>query len=150
MDNFIYVLVAKNGLFKIGESGQVKSRLRIVQSNSPVWVEPFFWFSGDRDLEAALHTMFSKKRVRGEWFALDKDDILYLLGLFADRDSPDHLIIDNIRAIVNEMDEWGFFELGKLERFGNAGAEAAMRCSVAMKLDVLEKRASSSGIFGFS
>lgn len=138
MDNFVYVFVAKNGLFKIGESGQVKSRLRIVQSNSPVWVEPFFWFSGDRDLEVSLHAMFSKKMVRGEWFALDKDDILFLLRLFTERDSPDQLIIDNVKSIVDEMDEWGFFELGRIERFSDAGKVAAWRCKHAMDLDLLK------------
>ena len=47
------------------------------------------------------------------------------------------------------MDEWGFFELGKLERFGNAGAEVCKCDDWLQKLDVLEKRRLLIRYFGF-
>ena len=73
-----YLFTDKSGLFKIGKSRNVGERFRSLSIGSPslqkVLVIPF-------DVEKELHVKFDNKRVVGEWFKLDKEDLLYLHSL---------------------------------------------------------------------
>ena len=81
----LYLIKSESGKTKIGISIDVKRRLRqiklsgynakIVATFTP---EPTFDLDA-RYLEKILHSFFSKKRVFGEWFNLEKADILEII-----------------------------------------------------------------------
>jgi hypothetical protein len=113
MNDQIYLIVAENGLFKIGITGNISQRYQTLKNACPCQLELFLWVEGDKNIEKELLVKFAKKRIRGEWFALDKEDLLQVLC---------HLqpvIDDNIKQYITQavqyLDEWGFFELGRLK-----------------------------------
>lgn len=75
---FIYVMLnIRNGYYKIGRTKNVKYREKTLQGDDPQ-IEIILSFPGLRSVEKALHKNFEDKRIRGEWFALDKLDIEYI------------------------------------------------------------------------
>ena len=130
MKDYIYIVIAQNGLFKIGETTSVPERFAQIKSANACNVEPFFYFEGSPEFEKELHILFAKKRVRGEWFALDYEDLKSLVEI-ANEKIP--LLNRNyILRLIDEMNAWGFFELGKYELAKNVSQAALYRCSVAM------------------
>lgn len=127
----IYVVVSKNGLFKIGESANVQTRINQLVSSSPCQIEPFFWFAGTLGLEKGLHDIFDAKRVRGEWFALDKSDLQKLVSIAEHNLAP--AVKEHIIKLLDELESWGFFELGKTELHQGPQLATLYRCSVVMK-----------------
>ena len=74
----VYVMIDKNtGLYKIGRSVNPIKRERTLQSEKPT-VELLFHHEGVHADETSLHITFGHKRVRGEWFKLDADDLQYV------------------------------------------------------------------------
>ncbi|HEY4292069.1 GIY-YIG nuclease family protein [Luteibacter sp.] len=73
----IYVEVDDAAYYKVGIATHFDSRLKTHQCSSPFEVKvAICYFVGNmRAEERALHKMFECKRVRGEWFALDADDL---------------------------------------------------------------------------
>ncbi len=72
----IYLMRSENGLFKIGRARHVRRRLQQMQT-LPVIVMLVCEFPCDNPItvERAWHVHFSSKRVRGEWFRLEPDDV---------------------------------------------------------------------------
>lgn len=64
----------RNGLTKIGIPVDPKYREKTLQAEEPE-VELLWSASGDALDERALHSRFSNRRVKGEWFNLTEDDI---------------------------------------------------------------------------
>ena len=74
-----YVMVDNNtGLYKIGISRTPYKREQTLQSEKPAIKMLFFL---NMNVEKDLHEKFDSKRVRGEWFALDESDLLYIKNL---------------------------------------------------------------------
>lgn len=76
-------LIQCNDLYKIGFSNQPKKRLEMLQIGSPyelrlIWEDKVYNYM---QIEEGLHKKFENKRVRGEWFKLDKEDVDYILSL---------------------------------------------------------------------
>jgi len=70
--------------FKIGFSRDVKARLRTIASNCPLPVELVCSLPeglSSKETERRLHKRFRTKRVRGEWFRLDPEDVEFIKGL---------------------------------------------------------------------
>ena len=65
-----------NDFYKIGRSKEPRYREKTLQSEKPT-IELLFCFEGSRKDEKYLHECFKEKRIRGEWFRLDDDDIAY-------------------------------------------------------------------------
>jgi len=85
----VYVMIDKNtGLYKIGRSTSPACREKTLQSEKPT-IEMLFYNSGFHFDEVALHRKFADKRVRGEWFKLDADDISEVKSYFADKEDTD-------------------------------------------------------------
>jgi hypothetical protein len=86
----VYVLRADNGLVKIGCSRDVVSRVRALQTMSPVPIQLVHVFEHDqyRALESALHRQYHHRRRQGEWFELDDDELRALI-----EDGPPELIL---------------------------------------------------------
>jgi hypothetical protein len=77
---FVYVVFVNTGsdfFYKIGHAGNVDSRVKSHQTSSPFEVRiALAYFVGNmRKEEAWLHARFADKRVRGEWFKLDREDL---------------------------------------------------------------------------
>jgi hypothetical protein len=79
---YVYLLKATNGLHKIGLSKDAERRLKDFE-NLPFGVEYICVIESEdmRGLESSLHKRFAAKRVRGEWFDLDAEDVDYIRSL---------------------------------------------------------------------
>jgi len=79
---FLYIIHNKrNGLYKIGISINPAFRERTLQSEEPE-IEIIETFKGGFELEKQIHSFFAGKRIRGEWFKLNDEDILNLKNDF--------------------------------------------------------------------
>jgi hypothetical protein len=76
----IYLAIDENtGYHKIGWSINPRKREKTLQSEKPTIF--FLWvINGSKKDESYLHRLFSSKRIRGEWFDLDKQDIEMLVN----------------------------------------------------------------------
>jgi hypothetical protein len=77
---FVYIIYIDSGLeriYKIGLAKNFSSRLSTHQCSSPfdIFVSIAYFVESMRLEERTLHAMFDDKRVRGEWFRLDKEDL---------------------------------------------------------------------------
>ena len=73
-----YVYLMRNNVtdkYKIGRSNNPEFREKTLQSQEPD-VELLFSCHESIVTEKYLHELFSHKRIRGEWFELDSDDVL--------------------------------------------------------------------------
>lgn len=74
---FIYLLRAENGLYKIGLTKNVNTRIKAIQNGSLLKIELLHTIrSSDMvTAEQILHARFEEKRNKGEWFALTLQDV---------------------------------------------------------------------------
>ena len=84
--NCCYVYLMKdtaNNYHKIGISNKPEYREKTLQSEKPsielVCCKEFPSRKMARALESALHTTYSEKHIRGEWFKLDEDDVTEII-----------------------------------------------------------------------
>ena len=80
--SFVYVLECK-GRYKIGISTSPEHRITSLQIGNPFLislVEKIRFNNGKeaKEAEKALHCMFESKKVRGEWFDLEKKDLNFI------------------------------------------------------------------------
>jgi hypothetical protein len=116
---YLYLVMAENGLFKMGKTWRLNNRIAQIRTASPIACELFCVIEYDEregDAEKIYHNMFANRRVRGEWFALSKGDLLKIAGESME-----------IRELLDHMQSWGCFspELNK-----NGITAAMMRMSV--------------------
>lgn len=73
----VYVIGPKGGPYKIGVALHVYSRIRELQVGNWQKLVTHLTFDGRDDyaLETYLHEVFAKKKIRGEWFDLNADDL---------------------------------------------------------------------------
>lgn len=77
---FVYLMEdLRNGHFKIGRSATPARRERTLQSEVPQIVLRIS-VPADENHERELHEHFAHKRLRGEWFALSSDDLVWLVS----------------------------------------------------------------------
>jgi hypothetical protein len=94
---FIYIMQdMRNGAFKIGRSITPGKRERTLQSEVPEIVMRFS-IPADEAHEKHLHDYFESKNSRGEWFALEPSDLLWVISYLKQHG-------DIERAFVNH--EW--------------------------------------------
>lgn len=76
MDTYIYIIKCKN-LYKIGISERVKKRFQTFNTSNPFELELIFFHPVKlaRIVEKDIHHKFSEKRIKGEWFKLNKKDL---------------------------------------------------------------------------
>lgn len=81
---FVYLIKATTGQFKIGRSSNPEQRIKnLFPLGSPILVDTVCIITTNNmyQLERSLHDRFADKRVGGEWFVLDANDIDYIKGL---------------------------------------------------------------------
>lgn len=86
---FVYLLWAETGHYKIGRTKYVGNRFRTLSCELPIDIRYLHSFQVE-DMAVAerwLHQRFKKKHVRGEWFALNKSDVKWFMGL-TEKDVP--------------------------------------------------------------
>ena len=73
-----------NGYYKIGISNQPEYRERTLQSEKPTIEKICAKAYPNRTIagaiESALHKAYDSKRLRGEWFSLDANDITAIIA----------------------------------------------------------------------
>lgn len=85
---FVYLMMdVSNGFYKIGISNKPHYREHTLQSEKPtielVCSKEYPHRKIAEAIEKALHNAFSSKRIRGEWFNLDDNDLSMLLKTLA-------------------------------------------------------------------
>jgi T5orf172 domain len=79
-DSYLYVMEdSRNGLFKIGRSKTPGKRERTLQSEAPS-VCLRIAVPAEEQAEQRLHSRFAPQSVRGEWFSLSKDDVVWIVA----------------------------------------------------------------------
>lgn len=80
---YVYLLCNDKGHYKIGKSVDIANRQKTFGVLLPFDVEFIHVIKSDQytKLELSLHEKFASKRINGEWFALNADDIAYIKSL---------------------------------------------------------------------
>lgn len=129
-NDYVYVVVSSNGLFKLGLTSQVRQRVAQLKSSSPVECELLAVLKSKNadDLEKSLHSKYHSLRVRGEWFALSKKDLFEILD-------P----VNDLKLLLNEMETWGFFQLGMSELINNVSKAILYRVTSLKSLEQFQR-----------
>lgn len=73
--NFVYIMLnQRNGFYKIGRSVNPEYREKTLQAEEPE-IDLIKKWPAPKAIEKKLHNKYKKKKVRGEWFELTKDDV---------------------------------------------------------------------------
>lgn len=85
----VYVLEADGvpGVFKIGWSLDPERRLEMLRVGSPAPLKVRLRGPGEQMLERVLHLKYAAKRLHGEWFRLDEDDVREIEKLLTSKDA---------------------------------------------------------------
>lgn len=77
----LYILIASNGLCKIGRSNNLYQRIASLWTMIPDEFEVYALFSTDKHIvcEKVVHRKYEDRRVKGEWFVLTQNDLDELL-----------------------------------------------------------------------
>lgn len=79
-NTFVYLMEdSRNGAFKIGRSRTPGKRERTLQSEAPSVVLRIA-VPGEEQHEKQLHAHFNDKNLRGEWFSLTADDLMWIVA----------------------------------------------------------------------
>lgn len=80
---FIYLVRADTGEYKIGYSGNVEQRVKAFSVQPPFEYELVHTIPVDDMIraEALVHERFAHKRIRGEWFALNEEEVEQIVQL---------------------------------------------------------------------
>ena len=74
-EHYTYVMSDDNGYYKIGRSIYPERRESVLSTGNPT-LKLLFFINGNREKE--LHDHFANKRVKGEWYNLNKNDLKYI------------------------------------------------------------------------
>ena len=83
INGYIYLFESESGYetqYKIGytrNKSTLKKRVKALQTGNPnkIKIIDFFETHHGRKIETTLHSIYSMKRLEGEWFELDKYDV---------------------------------------------------------------------------
>jgi len=81
----------------IGKSSNINRRFAIIDAHSPVELQLLrvYWIEKNGIHEKRLHRLFTSKRIRGGWFALDIDDIKEIDRYLSENNGT--RILDNLK-----------------------------------------------------
>ena len=76
MRSFLYLIYSEIG-FMIGKSSDIYRRFAVIDAHSPIELQLFRVYKIEKNgyHEKRLCKMFSSKRIRAGWYALDLDDV---------------------------------------------------------------------------
>lgn len=96
----VYLLQAGD-LFKIGITrGSVKNRIKQLSTGNPINITIVSTYESDKasKVESVLHNTFKSKKVKGEWFKLEDDDIKKFTSLCE--------VIENNIKLLEDSNTW--------------------------------------------
>ena len=104
---FVYLIKSESGLFKIGISADPRARLSSIISSSGFGAELIAFYKTKElaaTVEKKLHKLFSKYRVRGEWFDFPDTYTLEKFETICDKYgmTPQPLYVDNGELLVGQ------------------------------------------------
>lgn len=74
---FVYFIAdTTNNIVKIGYSKDVKKRLKQLQTSNGNTLVLLGYMNGDISHEMYCHQLFSRYKLKGEWFSLDSDNVI--------------------------------------------------------------------------
>lgn len=77
ISQIVYVVYDATGLCKIGKTTNIENRIKTLRiSNTSLFI--LRAYKGEDSLEKSLHSKFKDKRKGGEWFILNKEDVLWM------------------------------------------------------------------------
>lgn len=89
-NDVVYFITNNNGSIKIGYTGCLKTRLCAVQLGCDTYCEIIATIKGGKELERQSHEYFKDKRLSGEWFLINEEDIYDFVSAFKLRASIRH------------------------------------------------------------
>ena len=80
----VYILIASNGLCKIGQTESLYKRIASLWTTIPEEFEVYAFFPTESHIfsEETIHRLVCNRRVKGEWFALDEDDLAKVIAFY--------------------------------------------------------------------
>ena len=79
---YVYLMQdTTNNYYKIGHSKNPQYREKTLQSEKPT-IELLLFYAGSCEDEIRLHERFKEKRIRGEWFNINEEDIQAIKDYF--------------------------------------------------------------------
>ena len=80
---YVYLILAENGLYKIGKAKNITERMKPFSVEFPMRWELVHSFHSDNytAAEMNLHEKFQDRRAVGEWFGLAPEDVAYITAL---------------------------------------------------------------------
>lgn len=74
----VYIIKTGKNLYKIGKTQHLQKRLLMYQTHLPILFRVIRQYPAVNmtELEESLHLVFQHKRVKGEWFQLNIDDLI--------------------------------------------------------------------------
>lgn len=99
--NYVYVIKGTHkgqSKYKIGKANDPQDRIKMFNVKIPFDIETVVTFrvKDALSLEKELHSNFSNKRLAGEWFDLDNNDLMELIDTSALRETKDyHTYLDD-------------------------------------------------------
>lgn len=87
-----------SGRIKIGKTKNLQQRLKLFSVKLPFEIELLHYVKTNNPsyVENLFHEFFEEKRVNGEWFELDVDDILWVLSGLYTKNINKYVINDNV------------------------------------------------------
>ncbi|GAG91470.1 unnamed protein product, partial [marine sediment metagenome] len=128
-------LIKCNEYYKIGQSHNPERRLQDLRAASPHKLHLIGYINSN--IEGRLHKKFCGKRVRGEWFILDPDDIIYVIKCFAEHSQYcefDHLCWFNYL----DREHKKIYNIIKRDHEITVIADEAKRLELQKELDEIE------------
>lgn len=80
---YVYLILAENGLYKIGKARNVSSRMQPFSVHFPMKWDLVHSFQSENysKAETILHEKFADKRDVGEWFKLSSEDVAHIVAI---------------------------------------------------------------------
>lgn len=74
-NDVIYFITNNKGSIKVGYTSSIRTRLTAIQLGCDTYCEIIATIKGGKELEKQAHNFFKEKRLSGEWFLINEEDI---------------------------------------------------------------------------
>lgn len=105
MRSIYFMQAVDGGPIKIGLSGDPASRLRAVQTTSPVELELLAEIPGSVEMERKFHDWFAPGRLHGEWFSEETPALAELIELIIAPDLTEPGVAEVHRLIAEVREQ---------------------------------------------
>lgn len=80
---YVYIISIGGGIYKIGRSIKPSERIASISTASPFSIKLInsFFCNDSRITEQKLHKKYAKQNIRGEWFALNDSELVFLKSI---------------------------------------------------------------------